>query len=90
MSESDERGQILEAGALYRMAYGAVRNRIDRTYRDHIDPQLFHAEIRAELTRGTLALDPFVLGRKLKLEGPEAQTIKEAVEDALAGRKPKW
>jgi hypothetical protein len=90
MSETDDRAEILEAGTIYRMAYGAVRNRLDRAYAYDLDSNRFADEIRAELARGELRLDPFVLGRRLGLEGEHGETIKEAVEDALAGRRPKW
>jgi hypothetical protein len=90
MSETDDRASMLESGSVYRIAYGCVRNRLDRAYDSKWLDNKAGPAIRAEVSAGELHLDPWVLGRRLRVEGAHADTIKEAVEDALAGRKPRW
>jgi hypothetical protein len=84
MSETDDRASILASGVVYRVAYGCVRNRLDRSFDSKwIDNQAV-PEIQRELAAGELRLDPWVLGRGLNVEGEHAETFREAIEDELA------
>jgi hypothetical protein len=75
MTDEDEVQRVV----LYRIVYGAVRGRVERYYAPD-DP----ASIRRDPLRG-LHLDPSTV------TGPEDRAaIAEAVEDAIAGRRPKW
>ena len=63
----------------YRIVYGAVRNRMEMYYVD-VTPE----DIRRDPLQGT-RIDP------KNLHDPETrQVIVEAVEDAIANRRPKW
>jgi hypothetical protein len=90
VSETDDRASILESGTVYRMAYGCVRNRLDRAFDSKWIDNRAEPKIRAEVEAGELRLDPWVLGRRLKVEGEHGETIKEAVEDELVARKSRW
>ena len=65
---------------LYRLVFGHVRNRVELYY--------FEADVaglRAEPLAGLGPVDQSVV------EDPEVnELLREAVEDALAGRKPRW
>jgi hypothetical protein len=67
MSETDDRASILEAGVVYRMAHGCVRNRLDRSFDSKCFDNRAEPEIRAEMEKGELRLDNWVLGRRLKV-----------------------
>jgi hypothetical protein len=72
-------GEGFTLAVLYRMVYGRTRDRLSVYYVD--DPP---EAIRAEPLQG-LTINPVVLA------DPEAaETIREAVEDALACRRPRW
>jgi len=65
---------------LYRRVYGKIRDRLARI----VDPET-PEEIRATPLQGLAALDPAIAA------DPEtAETIQDAVEDALIGRRPRW
>jgi hypothetical protein len=64
---------------VYRIVYGAVRDRLERYHTD-VTPEI----IRRDPFRGT-RLNP------VSLHDPETcQAVAEAVEDVIAGRRPKW
>ena len=65
---------------LYRRVYGKIRDRMDRV----VDPES-PEQLRSDPLHGLAPLDPAVA------EDPEtAEAIRDAVEDALSGRRPHW
>ena len=73
-------GEEFRHQVLCRLVYGHIRNRVERYY---VEADV--AGLRADPLAGLGPVDQSVL------EDPEAQEmIREAVEDALAGRKPRW
>jgi hypothetical protein len=76
MSEpSDDRGSILETGVTYRLAYGCVRNRLDRAFDSKWIDNSAEPAIRAELAAGELHLEPWVLGRRRRASQSEAEAV---------------
>jgi hypothetical protein len=78
MRETDDRASILETGVTYRLAFGCVRNRLDRAFDSKWIDKRAEPGIRAEVSAGELTLDPWVLDRRLKVEGAHAETIRDA------------
>lgn len=65
---------------LYREVYGHIRDQVERFY---VTTDL--DAIRADPLRGLGLFDPAMLA------DPEVkEVIAEAVEDAIAGRRPRW
>ena len=65
---------------LYRRVYGKILDRLDRV----VDPES-PEQLRNDPLQGLAPLDPAVA------QDPEtAEAIRDAVEDALSGRRPRW
>ena len=73
-------GEGITLAVLYRVVYGRARDRLGKFYCEQ-SPEA----IRADPLAGLGPLDPL-----LATEPETAETINEAVEDALAGRRPRW
>jgi hypothetical protein len=73
-------GDGLTLAVLYRLVYGQCRDRLGEFYREQ-SPET----IRDHTLAGLGTFDPAMTN------DPEfTGTVSEAVEDALAGRKPRW
>ena len=67
-------------GVVYRVVYGHVRDQLDR---DHVTTDV--ERLRREPTEGLAGFD------REALADPEVgEAVSEAVEDAIAGRRPRW
>jgi hypothetical protein len=75
------------AAVLYRLAYGLAADLIEIRRYDHAGGRAFASGVGADPG----AIPAEVLGRlDLAEQGGAAEVVREAVEAALAGRRPRW
>jgi hypothetical protein len=86
----DDSDVDLDGWVAYRIAYGAVRDRLRREFHLTHGQEPTVATIRYEVRRGSVLIAPSVSDEELTLDGPHGEKVREAIEDALAGRRPQW